>query len=86
MACRAVPSDLALDVATDAEAHVVDVVHLVDLRHAGHITMACGARVGTQSLDVLLVGEVDMLCQEMDANPLDRLLLVPRVPQLANLR
>jgi hypothetical protein len=54
----------------DAEAHVVHVVHFENLRHAIHIAVARGARVGTESLDVSLMREVRVARDEMHPNPL----------------
>ena len=85
MAHRAVADDLPLEVAGDAETHVVDVVHLVDLRHAAHVPVARGARGGAERLDVALVREVGVAREVVHPHPLDGLLVVPGLAQLLDL-
>src|SRR5215210_6628967 len=83
---RAVARHFPLYVARDAEAHIVDVVHLEHLGHAAHVAVAGGAGVGAESLDVPLVREVGVPRDEVHASPLDRLLVRPGLANLLDLR
>src|SRR5688572_28656128 len=85
MTYRTVPRHPALHVAGDAEAHVVHPVDLEHLRHAAHVAVAGGARGGAEHLDMPLVGKVGVTGEEVDPDPLHRLLLGPGLPQLPDL-
>src|SRR4051812_36902013 len=82
---RAVPRHLTLQVARDAKAHVVDVVHPLDLGHALHVAVAGGASVGAEGLDMALMGEVGKASEVVHPHPFDGLLLRPGVAELLDL-
>ena len=69
----------------DTEAHPVDIVDLEHLGHPLDLTMAGGAGVGTHGLDVTLMREMGVPGQVVNADPFDRLLLVPGLTQLSDL-
>ena len=85
MTYRTVPRHLPLDVAGDAEPHVVHSVDLEDLGHALNVAMTGSARRGTQSLNVPLVGEMGMPREIVNPHPFDRFLLVPCLAELLDL-
>ena len=71
--------------AGDTEAHAVHVIHLEDLRHPLDLAMTGSAGIRAQCFDMPLMGEMGMPREVVDPNPLDRLLLVPRLAQLPDL-
>src|SRR4026208_2111359 len=85
MAYRAVPGHPALLVTGNAKAHVVYVVDLVHLGHAGNVAMAGVTGIRSHHLDMAHVGGVHMPGQEVPRPPLDWLLLRPGVAQLLDL-
>src|SRR5918995_2089405 len=85
MTYRAVPRNLPLYMAGDAESHAVHVIHLEHLRHALNFSMTGPAGIRAQSLDMPLMREMGVPRQVVDPNPLDRLLLGPRLAQLPDL-
>jgi hypothetical protein len=84
MTYRTILRDFSLDVARDAEPHLINLIHLEDLRHALHITMARGTCIGTHRFYVPLVRKVSVPGEIMHPHPLDRLLLGPCLPQLSD--
>src|SRR2546430_9151009 len=86
MARRAVARHLALDVAPDAPAHFQR-RYLIDARLLGDLAMAIGARFGARAerLDVTHMREVYEVGDCVDADPLGRRLVAPRVADLGDL-
>src|SRR5688572_21765010 len=81
----AVPGHLVLHVTVDAPAHAQR-RDLFDLSHALDLAVARGAGIGAEGLDVAHVGEAHEPGERMDAHPLRRLALAPRVPNSLDLR
>src|SRR4026209_2436921 len=71
MTGRTVTIDLSGQMATDAEAHVVHVVHLEDLGHARDVAVTGLAGVGPHRLDVAHMREVGETSERVDPNPLE---------------
>src|SRR5437660_6864732 len=72
------------DVAAHAPPHAQR-GHLIHLRHALHVAMARGARLRAERFDVTHVRETREPRQRMNAHPLRRLLVTPRIADLLDL-
>src|SRR5688572_30401222 len=90
MTCGAVPIHAPLKVTTDAEPHVVHVVHSPDLGHPGDVAVTGLAGVGSHRLDVAHVGEMGVARDGVDPDPLEFGLahgaVGPELPQLPDFR
>src|SRR5262245_7401481 len=87
MADGTVTLDVPLEVAADAETHVVHVVRFEHLRHAGDVAVTGAASLGTHRLHVDRVREPDMARQGVNASPFERgrvglVAIVPEGPEL----
>jgi hypothetical protein len=72
--------------ARDAKPHPINLVHLEDLRHTLHVTVAGGAGIGAHGIDMTLMGEVGVTGEVMYPHPFDRFLLAPGLTQLSDFR
>src|SRR5260370_32585588 len=81
VAYGAVARHFVFDVAAHTPTHLQR-GHLVYLRHVLHVAVACSARLRTERFDVAHVWEARETRQRVDAHPLRRLLLPPRIADL----